>query len=187
MNLRTAVDNLCIYDPEFQAYADKFIGEMGGSSAIQAVGSRDELIAAIGSYTSVKFLEVCLHGTPGMIHFADNCAMRGQSFGTLTQNTLFLQKNARVLFDSCNIAEGEVGSIFLDDLGMTMFKGKGGILGATTVTNGHLLPKSRFATDMYMAPLSFGRLIVRRYDQNGQPVGQRVTDRHGIERVYKVN
>jgi hypothetical protein len=100
MELRKAVDNLCLYDPEFQAYADKFVAETGGSSAIQAVGSRDELAAAVKAYTNVKFLEVCLHGTPGMIHFADDCAMRGASFGTMTRNTLFLQKNARVLFDS---------------------------------------------------------------------------------------
>lgn len=182
MELRKAVDNLCIYDPEFQAYADKFVSEMGGSSAIQPVGSRDELIAAINGYTNIRFLEVCLHGTPGMIHFANNGAMRGQNLGALTQNTLFLQKNARVLFDSCNIGEGIVGSIFMDELGMLMLKGKGGIIGATTVKNGLLLPTSRFCTDMYMKPLSFGRLIVRRYDETGNQISERTVDRHGIKR-----
>lgn len=182
MELRKAVDNLCIYDPEFQSYADKFAGETGGSSAIQAVGSRDELVAAIKAYTNVRFLEVCLHGTPGMIHFADDGAMRGASLGTMTQNTLFLQKNARVLFAGCNIGEGEPGDIFMDELGMQMFKGKGGIIGAATVANFLLLPRSRFCTDIYMKPLSFGRLKVRRYDESGNRVGERVVDRHGIRR-----
>ena len=182
MDLRKAVDNLCLYDPEFQGYADKFVGEMGGSSAIQAVGSKDELSAAIGAYTNVRFLEICLHGTPGMILFANDGMMLGAHLGTMTQNTLFLQKNARVLFDSCNIAEGDAGDKFMDELGRRMFKGKGGIIGATTVTNFHFLPKSRFCTDMYMKPLSFGRLKVRRYDEIGDLIGDRVVDRHGIRR-----
>ena len=182
MELRKAVDNLCIYDPEFQGYADKFVAETGGSSAIQAVGSRDELIAAVQAYTNVRFLEICLHGTPGMIQFANDGAMRGANLGTMIQNTVFLQKNARVLFDSCNIGEGETGDIFMDELGMQMFKGKGGIIGAATVMNLHLLPKSRFCTDMYMKPLSFGRLKVRKYDENGSRIAERVVDRHGISR-----
>jgi hypothetical protein len=185
MGLRTAVDNLCLYDPEFQAYANKFTSEMGGSSAVQAVGSMTELQAAIDGYTGVKFLEVCLHGLPGLILFADGVGMRGQNLGTMTQNTLFLQKNARVLFDSCDIGKGAVGRVFMDDLGMLMLKGKGGIIGATTVTNFHLLPKSQFVTSMYLVPLSFGRLIVRNYDENGKRIGQRVVDRHGIERPYE--
>src|SRR5690349_12808690 len=56
MELRKAVDNLCIYDPEFQAYADKFASDIGGSCAVQAVSSRDELIVAVNGFTSVKFL-----------------------------------------------------------------------------------------------------------------------------------
>jgi len=183
MNLSTAVDNLCFYDPEFAAYADKFAGEMGGSSAVQAVGSHQELVAAIGSYTGVKFLEVCLHGTPGMIYFADQGTMIWQHFGTLTQNTAFLQKNARVLFDSCNIAGSEPAQKSMDELGRRMLAGKGGIIGATTVQNGVYFPKSRFATDVYMEPLSFGRLIVRKYDENGEQVSRRIVDRHGIKRA----
>jgi len=176
MNLRTAVDNLCLYDPEFQDYADKFTGEMGGSSAIRAVGSRDELIAAFNDYVNVKFVEVCLHGTPGMIHFADNCGMIWPSFGTLTQNTLFLQKGARVLFDSCNIAEGEAAQIRMNELGRQMFKGRGGTIGATTVKNVIYFPKTRFATGVFMMPFSSGQLIVRRYDQTGSPIGERITE-----------
>lgn len=124
MELRKAVDNLLIYDPEFQKYADKFVGEMGGSSAIQAVGSMDELKTAINSYTNVKFLELCLHGSPGNIHFSDKSAMVGKLLGTMIQNSLFLNKSARILFDNCNIGEGKAGDIFMDELGMKMLKGK---------------------------------------------------------------
>jgi len=182
MELRKAVDNLCLYDPEFQSYAEKFVGEMGGSSAIQAVGSRNELQTAINAYTGVKFLEICLHGFPGMLIFADKGGMRGQNLGAMTQNTVFLQKNARVLFDSCRIAEGERGDIFMDELGSLMFKGKGGILGASTVDNIQILPKSRFCTAIYLKPFSSGLLKVRSYDENGNRVAESTVDRSGRER-----
>lgn len=182
MELRKAVDNLCIYDPEFQSYADKFVGQTGGSSAIRAVGSMDELKSAIDSFTSVKFLEVCLHGTPGMIKFADGSAMVGQYLGVLTHGKLFLAPNARVLFDSCNIGEGETGDKFMDELGERLFKGKGGIIGASTVKNIELLPKSRFCTEIYMEPLSFGRLKVRRYNEGGTRAGEKTVDRNGYGR-----
>jgi hypothetical protein len=70
----------------------------------------------------------------------------------------------------------------MDELGMQMFIGKGGIIGASTVKNFCLLPKSRFCTEMYMKPLSFGRLKVRRYDESGNRIAERVVDRHGIGR-----
>lgn len=182
MELRKAVDNLLIYDPEFQKYADKFVGEMGGSSAIQAVGSMDDLKAAINSYTNVKFLEICLHGSPGNIHFSDKSAMVGKLLGTMIQNSLFLNKSARILFDNCNIGEGEAGDIFMDELGMKMLKGKGGMIGATTVKNEIYFYQSQFSTDAYMKPFSFGRLKVRRYDEDGNRIAERVVDRHGIQR-----
>lgn len=182
MELRKAVDNLCLYDPEFQSYADKFVGEMGGSSAIFAVGSRDELIEAVNAYTGVRFLEICLHGLPGMIIFANESGMRGQNLGAMTRGTLFLQKNARILFDSCNIGEGERGDRFMDELGQQMFQGKGGIIGASTVKNIQLLPKSRFCTAIYMKPFTDGLLKVRRYDENGNRVAERTVDSHGRER-----
>ena len=68
--------------PIIDQNADKFVAETGGSSAIQAVGSRNELIAAVQAYTNVRFLEICLHGTPGMIHFADDGAIRGAPHGS---------------------------------------------------------------------------------------------------------
>ena len=182
MELRKAVDNLCLYDPECQSYADKFVGEMGGSSAIQAVGSRAELVTAVNASTNVKFLEICLHGRPGMLIFADDAGMIGKNLGVMTQNTLFLQKNARVLFDSCEIGEGEVGDRFMDELGSLMFRGKGGIIGAATVKVIHLLPKSRFCTAMYLKPGSSGLLKVRRYDESGNRVGERVVDSRGQTR-----
>lgn len=182
MELRKAVDNLCLYDPEFQAYAEKFVAETGGSSAIRAVGSRDDLTEAINAYTNVRFLEICLHGQPGMLIFADKGGMIGQNLGAMTQNTPFLQKNARVLFDSCRIGEGETGDLFMDELGRRMFRGKGGIIGASTVNNILLLPKSRFCTGIYMDPVSSGLLKVRRYDESGNRVAESAVDSGGRRR-----
>ena len=182
MELRKAVDNLLIYDPGFQKYADKFVGEMGGSSAVQSVSSTADLKTAINSYTNVRFLEICLHGSPGVIYFADKTAIIEKFFGAMMQNLLFLNKNARILFDNCNIGEGDAGDKFMDAIAEQMLKGKGGIVGATTVKNEIYFYQTRFSTDAYMQPLSFGRLKVKKYDENGKLITERLVDRHGIQR-----
>ncbi len=182
MELQKAVDNLCLFDPEFQASADKFLTEMGGNSAAEPISTMKDLQEAIHKYSNVKFLEILLHGRPGMIDFANKGTMVGSYLGTMMQGTLFLAKNARVLFDSCNIAEGDYGDKFMADLAKKMLIGRGGIIGATTVENQIYFPRSSFVTGAYMAPLSFGRLKVRSYDESGDQIGERVVDRHGIRR-----
>ncbi|MBS0484802.1 MAG: hypothetical protein JSS06_06235 [Proteobacteria bacterium] len=85
-----------------------------------------DLQEAIHKYSNVKFLEMLLHGRPGMIYFADKGTMVGSYLGTMMQGTLFLAKNARVLFDSCNIVEGDYGDKFMADLAKKMLIGRGG-------------------------------------------------------------
>ncbi|HBR58409.1 MAG TPA: hypothetical protein DEA22_13230, partial [Blastocatellia bacterium] len=87
MLLRNAVDNLCIYDPEFSGHAEAFQKDLGGSTAIVAIQSMDDLKSAIENFSNIRFLDVCLHGTPGMIYFANRGAMVGSYFGTLTQGS----------------------------------------------------------------------------------------------------
>ena len=59
---------------------------------------------------------------------------------------------------------------------------QGGIIGGSTAKTHNYFPRGSFVTEMYIAPLSFGRLKVRRYDESGSQVGERVVDRHGISR-----
>ena len=180
MQLSKAVDNLCLFDPEFKFFADRFLAELGSSADIFEVKTMDDLKTALSSYTGVKFLEVVLHGTPGMLYMG-NMAMMGSYLATLAKtNRGLLQKNARILFDSCSIGKGESGDKFMDELGTGLLQGKGGIIGATTVDNWvfPLLPW----TGAYMKPLSFGRLKVKKYDENGQLVASEQTDRHHIKR-----
>ena len=93
MELQKAVDNLCLFDPEFQASADEFLMEMGGNSAAEPINTMKELQAAIHKYSNVKFLEILLHGRPGMIVFADKGSMVGSYLGTMMQGAPFLAKN----------------------------------------------------------------------------------------------
>lgn len=184
MNLRKAVDNLLIYDPEFVGYANKFIGATGGSSAIFPVKCMDDLKTAIDSFTNVKFLEVCLHGSPGMIGFANKGAMIGEYLGNLTQGKPFLQKDARVLFDSCNIGEGAAGDKFMDNLAKLMLIGKGGIIGASTIKNIVFGAGKPSASDVYLdidhlSDIFGAKLKVKRYDASGKLVGQRSVNRFG--------
>ncbi len=178
--MREAVDNLCIYDPEFENYAQRFADDLGGSSAICKVGTIAELKSAFESFVMVKFLDIVIHGkTAGVLELADHTVVMASYLGRLAMNTPFLQKNARVLFSSCGIGAGSSGDRFLDEIGRSMFIGKGGIVGASTVDNTVILPKSRNFAQTFLKPFSDGRLIVRRYNESGENVGEASTDRHG--------
>jgi hypothetical protein len=180
MQLNKAVDNLCLYDPEFKYIADRFLAELGSGSAIHEVKTMNDLKTALNSYVGVKFLEICLHGSPGMIYFNDKSAMMGSYLNELAKSNSFLRKNARILFDSCSIGKGESGDKFMDSLGAGVLKGKGGIVGASTADN---LTHPWFSwTGVYMQPLSFGRLKVKMYDADGNLVSAQQVDRHGIKR-----
>lgn len=175
------VDNLCIYDPEFKGIADQFISDSqgsGGTGTTHAVSTMDDLRIAVNKYVQVKFLEVILHGSPGMINFANKAAMVGSYINTLCTNPSFLATDARILFDNCSIGEGSQGDAFMDSIGSGLLRGKGGTVGATTATNWAYNNLGL----VFMQPLSFGRLKVKRYDASGKQVGSRSVDRHGIER-----
>jgi hypothetical protein len=180
MQLSKSVDNLCLYDPDFKYLADRFLAELGGSSDIYEVKTMDDLTAALNGYKSVKFLEIVLHGSPGTLYMG-KMVMAGSYIANLAKtNPNLLQKNAQVLFDSCSIGKGESGDKFMNELGAGLLKGKGGVIGATTVDN-WTFPLFSW-TGVYMGPLSFGRLKVRKYDVDGRLDGSRQVDRHGISR-----
>ena len=172
----TAVDILYIYDPEFESDAKSFKDEYP-NSAVCPVKTMDELKECFNQYIQVKFLEMDFHGTPGIFYFANGMAMMGSYLNTLCLNPLFLQKNARILFNGCRVGDGPQGDAFMDSLGSGILKGKGGTVGATTATN-----ISFGFGKVYMKPLSFGRLKVRRYDESGHLVGSQNVDRHGFQR-----
>ena len=179
MELRKAVDNLCIYDPGFSGYAEAFVSDLGGSSDKCQVSCIADLQSAISSFTNVKYLEIILHGLPGMIQFADNVVMVGPHLGTMTQGTNLIAKNARILFASCDIGKGEAGDLFMAELAKRMLVGKGGIIGAATVANTVYLPRSRFAMGPFMELSDGSTLKVRRYDLSGKQIGARDVDRFG--------
>lgn len=180
MQLTKAVDNLCLYDPEFKYIADRFLREVGGSSDIFEVKTMADLTTALNSYKLVKFLEIVLHGSSGTIYMG-KMVMSGSYIAKLAEtNPNLLQKNARILFDSCSIGKGDFGDKFMIELGAKLLKNKGGIIGASTVDN-WTFPMFGW-TGVYMGPLSFGRLKVKKFDIDGKPDGAVQVDRHGISR-----
>ena len=179
--MRTAIDNLYLYDPQFEAGAKKFIAEMGGSSAMRPIRSASDIANCLKEFVLVKFLVFDTHGSPGKIWLANGRAFEGIDFITMSQNTQFLAKDARVLFLGCNLAEGSPGDTFLSDIGKFLLRGKGGTVGATTVPNVTFQIGS-YSSEAFMMPLSFGRLKVKRYAATGDEVGSMTTDRHGWSR-----
>lgn len=179
MALTEAVDNLYLYDPQFEAGANKFLSEVGGSSAARAVSCWDDLDAALNAFTLVKFLVFDTHGRPGRVCLANGTKLEGVDFMILKKNPHFLKMGARILFYGCNIGEGKQGDDFMDEIGLYVLRGKGGIVGTSTVSN-ISLQLGPFASETFMDPTSFGaRLKVRRYDLSGALVSSRTTDRYG--------
>lgn len=179
MGLNQSVDNLCIYDVTLKNFAEKFIENLGdGNSAVHAVDKMSDLEAGLNNYNGVKFLEIVLHGSPGMIYLNDSTAIAGSYINKMVKNPLFLSKGARILFDSCSIGANETGDKFMNSIGAGMLKGKGGIVGATTVDN--LAVMITDWAGVYLVPFSDGRLKVRKYDESGNLVGSRTVDRNGV-------
>jgi hypothetical protein len=103
MKLKISVDNLLIYDSSFQFFADRFTNSTGSNSAVHAVKTMADLKDALNNYNSVKFLEIALHGKPGRIFLNDKTEVAGSYLNKIATNFNFLQRNARILFDSCRI------------------------------------------------------------------------------------
>lgn len=179
MALTEAVDNLYLYDPQFEPGANKFLSEVGGSSAARAVWSLDDVGAALNAFALVKFLVFDTHGRPGRVCLANGTKLEGVDFMILKKNPHLLKMGARILFYGCNIGAGAAGDKFMDEIGLYLLRGKGGIVGTSTVSN-VALQLGPFASETFMDPTSFGaRLKVRRYDLSGALVGSRTTDRYG--------
>jgi hypothetical protein len=169
------VENLCIYDPDFKSVADAFVEDSGTASAARSVKNMMELELALNGFMNVKFVEFVIHGSPGMFHFNDGMGMMGGYMTTLCKNPLFLAKNARILFDNCNIGEGAQGNTFMDAIGSGLLIGKGGTVGASTVTN----VCNMITGKCYLNPLWPSWFKVRRYDTAGKKIGSMDVDRNG--------
>lgn len=163
--MRISVDNLLIYDVQMQFFADRFTNQTGTNSATYAVKTMGDLKDALNNYNAVKFLEIALHGKPGGFYLDDNTEIVGTYLNKMVTNPHFLQKNARILFDSCAIGAGDSGDKFMDSIGAGMLKGKGGFVGASTVPNASF-PYFPWVTGAHIAS-TCGRLKVKKYDESG--------------------
>ena len=179
--MRTAVDNLYLYDPQFAAGAKRFVSEVGGSTATAPITSSADIGGCMNNYSNVKFLIFDTHGSPGKIWLPNNTNFEGIDFIVYAKYGNFRAKDARVLFLGCNVGEGPAGDTFLGDVGKFLLRGKGGTVGATTVSNVTFQIGS-FSSEAFMMPLSFGRLKVKRYSDKGGEVGSVTVDRHGFRR-----
>lgn len=160
-----AIENLLFYDPQFESYAEGFREQHPLNGITHAVTSPNELIEAVKGYAMVKNLELTLHGSPGKIWFKNNGVMVASYFGEISRAANMFSYDARVLFLGCNIAEGDEGDKFLAKVGQEMFKGYGGTVGGTTVSN-------LAFNGGKMNPLWFfgAKLKVRRFDARGMMI-----------------
>ena len=175
--MRISVDNLLIYDCEMQFFADRFTKQTGTNSAAHSVKTMADLKNALNNYNGVKFLEIALHGKPNWIFLNDSTAIVGTYINELAKNPNFLQRNSRILFDSCSIGAGSKGDEFMDSIGAGLLKGKGGIVGASTVDNASF-PFFPWVTGSHM--VAGGFLKVKKYDESGNLVASTTAAANGI-------
>lgn len=175
--MKISVDNLLIYDADMEFFAERFTKEVGSNSKTHAVENMKDLSDALNNYNGVKFLEIALHGKPGRIFLKNQTEIVGSYLNKMVLNLNFLQKNARILFDSCSIGAGTLGDEFMDSIGAGMLKGKGGIVGATTVDNASY-PFFPWVTGAYMT--SGGQLKVKRYDESGKLIASTAVKGNGL-------
>jgi len=174
MELRKAVDNLNLYDPQFETEAIRTGEAMGGSTANHAITSLPDIKNATKAYTNVKFLMFNTHGVPGGIVLPNGLAY-SMEFIDMNDVPNLLSKDARILFLGCNVGQDEVGDKFMDKAGGYLLKGKGGFIGATTVANftlGWLVPEATM-----WGLTNSARLKVRKYDVSGQLILSREVSR----------
>ncbi len=175
--MRVSVDNLLIYDSNMQFFADRFTNQTGSNSATHAVKTMADLTNALNNYNAVKFLEIGLHGRPGWIDLNDKTTIVSTYINKMATNPNFLQRGARILFDSCQIGAGKTGDQFMDSIGAGMLKGKGGIVGATTVDNA-TYPFLPWVTGAHL--ISGGQLKIKKYDESGKLVNSMTVAGNGI-------
>lgn len=181
MKLNVSIDNLLIYDSKMQFFADRFVNETGSNSAVHAVTTMADLTDALNNYNSVKFLEIALHGSPGRLRLNDKTEIVGSYINKMAINLNFLKKNSRILFDSCRIGADKAGDDFMDSIGAGMLKGKGGIVGASTVDNA-TFPFFPWVTGAHMT--SGGQLKIKKYDEFGKLVGSATAAGKGISSYF---
>lgn len=179
--MNKAIDNLYLYDPQFEAAANAFVNSVGGTAGSFAIPTINSLETALNSHVGVKFLVFDTHGEPGNMDLSDGTKFEGMDFMMFAKCPTFLKSDSRVLFYGCNLGEGKRGDLFLDEVGKYLLRGKGGTVGATTSVNTSFSLGS-WSTQVFMSPLSFGRLKVKRYDSEGKQIGSRTVDRHGFQR-----
>jgi hypothetical protein len=160
----TALQRLMLYDPEFKKESGFFMREDPANNGSAPIGSLAELENAMNTYEGVQYLAVNTHGGPGRIQLADKTKVGAASFALCgARNPHFLAAGSRIIFEGCNIGEGSEGDLFLDDIGKSLFLGKGGIAGAATSTTVDDLGITR-------VPM-WGKVKVYRYDASGKRTG----------------
>jgi hypothetical protein len=136
---RIAMDELLIYSSEeyaFSTLGEKFEKENPGKNRAEAASNAAHISGGIlDRYRDLKQISFYTHGNVGYVHFPRGGITRSNvSLLTPSHNQLF-QGIPRAVFIGCNVGEGPQGREFLIAAGQALFKGGGGIIGATTVAN----------------------------------------------------
>jgi hypothetical protein len=128
-----AVDKLYIYDSSSEADIAQADGRFDEDEVYTiAVPSTEQLLAKLDRLVTIgaRFTRVLFqtHGGPGHIKF-DNASIWDitlkSKFAPRNYHTLFPQYT-RIYFDGCNVADGDLGTEFLQAVGAILLKTGGG-------------------------------------------------------------
>jgi hypothetical protein len=153
-----------------KAEADGFVLEAPKTSAARAIADLAALETVTKAFEEVQFHIFDTHGGPGELQLRDKTLIGAGSLGLFAaKNPRLMAANSRILFQGCNIGEGAKGELFMDSIGKSFFKGKGGFVGAATSSTA-AVTFGPFVVRKTHIPF-WGGIRVFRYDATGARVG----------------
>ena len=154
-------------DPCMAGTATDFVVEDPKRHARAGVRSPGDIVKALGKYSNLKWVIVDSHGKSGEL--ALPVPFTTSNAPLLAPCSASMAANARVLFVGCSIADGSTGRDFLVAAGSALLKGKGGVVGGSTVgTYMACIEILSFFTDAYLP--KWGQLRVISFDTGGSVV-----------------
>lgn len=127
-------DDLCISEAKDFLSSYQYGGWTVGAEGVRNITQTSE---ALTRYTHIKQITFNTHGSPGAAWVSNSkgIPLDTDALSILPIPRYLFAGEGRLLFFGCNIAEFKKGEDFLVAAGKHFFRGKGGVVGGTTVAN----------------------------------------------------
>lgn len=173
-DLQLSIKEVMIYDAEDELSTDEATELVstpidGWCVETRGIRGANEITKTLEKFVHIEQLDFNTHGSPGVVGFKHGDSLRIGNLNTVfVRNDLF-RGPGRLLFMGCEIARGKMGDEFLIAAGRHFFKGKGGVVGGSTVSTTGFPSGTRLPL-LLIRSFEIGRLKLFKLDKNGNVV-----------------